>query len=323
MYFAIIIAALVIAAAYHLIRGGRTFTTNPNDTLADGPFAPRRLVAVVLLVPALLLFLFTSLTIVEAKQVGVLTTFGKPSDRTLDPGLHLKAPWQKVTQVDGTIQTDEYRDDRCIYVRIGDGSQSCLTATIRWRIVQDRANTIFGDYRSDDPTENLRSAVVSTQFKSAAQTVLSDYNPIASLEVVSGSNAQSASELNFAPDYDAISAALSKQMVDRLGTQPLVEVQSITVSYLSLADSTQSKLNDFIAAVGDTRIAAQRKSTATEEAAANRTLSGSISNDPNVLTSKCYDVVKEALAAGYQLPAGFSCWPGSGSALVIPSGGAR
>lgn len=267
---------------------------------------------------AVLLWILGSMTIVEAKNVGVLTTFGKPDSRTLDPGLHWKKPWQKVTDIDGTIQTDEYKGDKgCIYVRIGDGSRSCLTATIRWRVNPDTADVIYGDYRSDDPTDNLRSAVVSTQFKSAAQAVLGEYNPIAGLQVVEGSNAAAASDLNFAPDYDKIAADLTKQMADRVGDKDLVIVESVTVSYLSLADSTQQKLNDFIAAVGDTRIASQRRSTAAEEAKANKALSDSISNEPNVLVSKCLDTLADAVQKKYSLPAGFSCW-GGGGAVVIP-----
>lgn len=261
-----------------------------------------------------ILWVCGSMTIVEAKNVGVVTSFGKPQG-TLDPGLHWKKPWEKVTDIDGTIQTDEYRGKRCIYVRIGDGSRSCLTATIRWRANADNADKMFADYRSDNPTESLRDAVVSTQFKSAAQAVLSEYNPVADLQVVDGSNAASAADLNFAPDYDKIAADLTAQMENRLGKDPLVDVQSVSVSYLSLAKSTQKALNGFIAAVGDTRIAAQKRSTAAEEALANKALSDSISNDPNVLVSKCLDILSVAVEKKVDLPAGFSCW-GANSAVV-------
>lgn len=47
-------------------------------------------------------------------------------------------------------------------------------------------------------------------------------------------------------------------------------------------------------------------------------LSKSVSNDPNVLVSRCFDTVEEAVKADYR-PAGFSCWSGSGSAVVVPS----
>lgn len=271
------------------------------------------------LVLAVVVLAFGCSTIIQAKNVGVLTTFGKPSERTLDPGLHLKLPWQKVTELDGTIQTDEYRGDDCIYVRIGDGSRSCVTLTNRWRINPDEANVIYGDFRSDDPTASFRSAVVSTQLKAAVQEVMAGYNPIATLEVVEGSNAQSASELNFAPDYDQVSADVTASMKARLAEAgELATISSITVSYVSLSDSTQATLDNFIEAVGDTRIAAQKRSTAAEEAEANKVLQESVSNNPGVLQSKCLDSLNAAIEAGYQLPAGFNCL-GSGSAVVVPS----
>lgn len=266
---------------------------------------------------ALVVVVFSCTTIVQAKEVGVLTTFGKPSDRTLDPGLHLKAPWQKVTEVDGTIQTDKYVSDKCIYVRIGDGSRACLTLTHRWQIIPERANETYANFRSNDPTESLRDAVVSTQLVSVAQDVLSKYNPIANLSTVAAEDA--GANLNFAPDYDQIAADITTGMEARYGAEPLVKTVAITVSYLALSDTTQAKINAFIAEVANTRIAVQKQQTAAAEAKANQALESSVTNAPNVLVSKCLDLLAEATKTGYPLPAGFSCWPGS-TGLVIPGG---
>jgi regulator of protease activity HflC (stomatin/prohibitin superfamily) len=273
--------------------------------------------ALIPFVLALILGVFSCTTIVQAKEVGVLTTFGKPSDRTLEPGLHIKAPWQKVTEVDGTIQTDKYVGDKCIYVRIGDGSRACLTLTHRWQIVPERANETYANFRSNDPTESLREAVVSTQLVSVAQDVMSKYNPIAGLSTVAAEDA--GANLNFAPDYDQIAADITAGMDARYGPEPLVRTVAITVSYLSLSDTTQAKINAFIAEVANTRIAVQKEQTAAAEAKANQALEASVTNAPNVLVSKCLDLLAEASKTHYALPAGFSCWPGS-NGVVIPGG---
>jgi regulator of protease activity HflC (stomatin/prohibitin superfamily) len=273
--------------------------------------------AIVLGVLFVFTLIFSSFAIVQAKEVGVLTTFGKPSERKLGAGLSFKAPWQKVTHIDGTIQTDKYRGDECIYVRIGDGSRSCLTLTHRWQIVPERADETFANFRSNDPTESLRDAVVSTQLVSVAQDVLSKYNPISDLRVVDADNANA--NLNFAPDYDQIAQDITEGMELRYGTEPLVKTVAITVSYLSLSSTTQSKIDAFIAEVANTRIAVQKKQTASAEAQANKELSESVTNAPNVLVSKCLDILAEAEKLGYQLPAGFSCWPGDNGAVVVPS----
>lgn len=265
----------------------------------------------------LLTIILSSFTVVQAKEVGVLTTFGKPAKRTLGAGLNIKWPFQAVTHIDGTIQTDKYREDDCIYVRIGDGSRSCLTLTHRWQIVPERANDTFANFRSNDPTESLRDAVVSTQLVSVAQDVLSHYNPINDLQVVDPEHANAT--LDFAPDYDQIAKDITAGMEERYGAEPLVKTVAITVSYLSLSETTQAKINAFIAEVANTRIAVQKQQTAIAEAAANKSLSDSVTNAPNVLVSKCLDLMAEAQKIGYQFPAGFQCWPGGGGAVVVPS----
>lgn len=255
-------------------------------------------------------------TTVSAKNAGVLVAFGKVSEKTLSPGLHTKAPWQKVVEIDGTIQTDDYRGEECVAVRIGDGSQACVSITNRWNIVESEADRVYKDFKSDDPTLSFRDAVISTQLKASLQKALSDYNPVAQFN--SADNEASSAELSFSPDYDAVSKVVEEDMKTRLGAEPMAEIQSITISYMQLSETTQKKLDDYVAAIGETRIAEQRKATAEAQAAANNTLSTSVSDNPNVLVSRCLDTLAESVEKGYQLPAGFSCWPGGGSGVVIP-----
>ena len=125
--------------------------------------------------------------------------------------------------------------------------------------------------------------------------------------------------LDFAPDYDQIAKDITAGMEERYGAEPLVKTVAITVSYLSLSETTQAKINAFIAEVANTRIAVQKQQTADAEAKANKLLSDSVTNAPNVLVSKCLDLMAEAQKIGYQFPAGFQCWPGGGGAVVVPS----
>lgn len=266
-------------------------------------------------VVGLVLVTLTCVTAVSAKNVGVVVTFGSVDANTRSAGLNFKLPWSNIVEIDGTIQTDEMRDDYCIPVRIGDGSQACAFITNRWSINADKGAAIYENYRSDDPTAQFRQAVVSTNLDQAVQEALKNYNPIAQLKSVGGDVL--ADELSFAPDYGEVSTEIENSMRERLGEEGLAQIESITFSYLRLADSTQKKLDDYVAAIGETRIAMQREETAKAQANANKTLSASVSNDPNVLVSKCFDTVAEAVSLGYQLPAGFSCW-GASSAVIVP-----
>jgi hypothetical protein len=110
-------------------------------------------------------------------------------------------------------------------------------------------------------------------------------------------------------------------MQNEIGDQ--IEVLNVIIPIIRFDDSTQSKINSYQAEVANTRIAEQREETANAQARANNNLSKSVSNDPNVLVSKCFDIVDEAVRTKVPLPAGFSCWAGAGSAVVVPSGSGR
>ena len=60
-----------------------------------------------------------STTIVSTRNIGVVTTFGRPGG-TLTNGLHAKAPWQSVTEMNGTIQIDNHT---------GEAATTCLLYT--------------------------------------------------------------------------------------------------------------------------------------------------------------------------------------------------
>ena len=287
-----------------------------------------RLPLAVRLLPGLLgvlIILLSCITTVGTKDVGVVTTFGRPTGRDLENGLHFKLPWQKVTELDGAINPDAYTGNNCIHVRIGDSSTACVEATIRWRIVPSQASVLFQDYRSNDVNATVRTSLVKTQFNAALNDVLGKFNPLSTVAAAAArtKNAPNASA-NTAPNLDEFSSdvvdSMQQHLLDAGHGQKQVEVVSVTINFINLAKTTQDKVNDYLKEVGATRVAEQREQTTAAQARANQNLSKSVSNDPNVLVSKCFDTVEEAVKAHYQLPAGFSCWNGGGSAVVVPSG---
>lgn len=266
---------------------------------------------VIPLVIAAALLIWSCSTVVEAKNVGVVTTFGKPTG-TMDPGFNLKKPWDKVTDIDGTVQTRTYDTDNPLYVRIGDGSRSAVSLALRWQIVPDEADTIYADYRADDPTAEVGDKLVSPQLKAALQKTLGDYNPVATLKVVKAEDTGEAAP-SFAPDFDAISEQL---LSDLQGRSELVEILDVSVTYVSISDNTQKALDDFTKAVGQTVAAQQNKETSAAQAEANRELEGATS--PAINQARCLDALNAAIENGYSLPAGFNCL-GAGSSVVVPS----
>lgn len=240
---------------------------------------------------------------VQPKQVGVVSAFGKVHEQTLKPGLHTKAPWDKVTEIDATTQTDEYKGDSAIQVRLKDGNTAEVYTTVRWSVSEENASKVYSEFRSDDPTESLRDAMVSTQFKAAANAEFASFDPL-TLAGIEGET----------PDYKALADGVKNRM--EAETEGLVNVRSVTVSLIKLDKRSQKRLDDYIAQVAKTRTAHEAQKTAAEQAKANEILSESISKDPNVLVARCLDLIE---SGDLVPPAGFSCWNNAGSSVVIPS----
>lgn len=55
----------------------------------------------------ILILLLTCISSVPTGYTGILTTFGKVEDGTLDAGVHLKAPWQRIVKLDNRTQKVE------------------------------------------------------------------------------------------------------------------------------------------------------------------------------------------------------------------------
>jgi regulator of protease activity HflC (stomatin/prohibitin superfamily) len=256
-----------------------------------------------------LLVASSSVTIVSTKNVGVVTEFGKPVG-SLNNGFHLVAPWQKVTELDGAIQTDTHsgtdqKDSTpCTSVRIAHQSVACVDNSIRWRIKQGSADRLFRDYKD---FANIRDSLVTRELGAALNTVFKDYDPLATDEKGN----------TLSPSQDTLSSSVTKLLQAQIGDD--IDVLNVIVPIVHFDDQTQGRINALQAEVANTRIATQKQQTANAEAEANRKLADSVSKDPNVLVSKCFDTLAEMIKQKQPVPAGFSCWPSGGSAVVVPS----
>lgn len=257
-----------------------------------------------------LFLVFSCLTVVGTRRIGVVTEFGRPVD-SLSNGIHFKMPWQKVAELDGAIQTDSFTGDaeddkdRCTDIRIGNESTACVDNTIRWRIVEAEGDQLYRDYRGMD---NVRDSLVTRELNAALNQVLGDFNP---LDAVSDDGAGANANL------EEFAVEVAEAMRERV--EGRIEILNVTIPLIRYDGGTQKRLNDYQAEIANTRIAEQRSETAAAQARANEALAESVSNDPNVLVSRCLDTLADMVQAGQAVPAGFSCWPGSQSALVVPS----
>jgi regulator of protease activity HflC (stomatin/prohibitin superfamily) len=263
---------------------------------AKNPAAKTRAlrIAIVAGVIALFVVILGSTTIVSARNIGVVTTFGRPGG-TLSNGLHWKAPWQSVTEMNGTIQIDNHTGEHATTVRLGNNSTAFVDNSVRWRIQPAAADELFLDYRD---FENVRDNLVTRELRAALNEVFADFDPLAP-ENVEGTNVQ------------ALGDEVAEKLRAKVGAQ--IEILNVIVPLVNYDDATQERINALNVEKANTRIAEQRAKTAAAEARANEILAASVSNDPNVLVSKCLDAAREAGIS----PLG--CWPNTAAVPTIPA----
>ncbi|MBS1691933.1 MAG: SPFH domain-containing protein [Actinobacteria bacterium] len=266
----------------------RLMATKPESRTRGSRFA------VLFGVLAVLVLALGTFTVVSARNIGVVTTFGRPSG-TLGNGLHLKAPWQTVTEMNGTIQIDNHTGEYATTVRLGNNSTAYVDNSVRWRIQPAAADTLYLDYRDFD---NVRDNLVTRELRSALNEVFADFDPL-SPENTEGTNVQ------------ALGDEVAEKLRTKVGDQ--IEVINVIVPLVNYDEATQSRINALNVEKANTRVAEQRARTAEAEARANEILAGSVSDNPNVLVSKCLDAAREAGIS----PLG--CWPNTPAVPTVPA----
>ena len=256
----------------------------------------------VLAVVTVLVLILSCTVQVSTKNVGIETAFGKTTGH-LSNGLHVKAPWVSVTEMDAAIQTDSYTSKDCLTVRIANQQTACVHVSIRWRIQPGAADYLFQNYRTFD---NVRDSLVTRELTASVNTQLANYN---ALNSVDGGPSGTASN----PSLAQIGADVTKQMRSEIGQY--IDVLSTIIPFMSFDPQTQQRLNQLNQQQAQTRIAAAAQATAQAQSVANQDLAASVSNNPNVLVAECLQDLK-VMAANGNVPAGFSCWPANSSGVT-------
>ena len=111
---------------------------------------------------------------VPTGHTGVLTTFGKVEDRTLEAGMNFKAPWQSVVKMDNRVQKQS-TDLICFSSDIQEVS---LKYTVNYQISSKDAMTIYKtigtDYYNNIIVPNITESVKTEVAKYSAEALVSD-----------------------------------------------------------------------------------------------------------------------------------------------------
>ncbi len=242
------------------------------------------IVAVIAGFVGLIFLAFASTTVVGTRQIGIETTFGRPTGSTLSNGLHLKSPWAQVTEMDGAVQIDQHKDTSRIKVRLGNSSTADADVSVRWQIRQEATPELFVQYKTFD---NVRTNLVTRNLQVALNEVFATFDPLAP------------KNLDRSP-LPELSTQARDILAAKVGSQ--VEILDVAVPTIDYDDGTEAKINQLNQERAATSVALQAQQTALAQADANKKLADSVSHDPNVLVSKCLDIAKEKGLA-------LLCWP--------------
>lgn len=247
-----------------------------------------------------LVLILSSVVTVPTREVGIETAFGKTSGH-LTNGLHLKAPWVMVTTMDGTVQTDSDTGKNCLDVRIYSQQTACVDVSIRWRIEPGSADELFQNYRD---FARVRDSLVSRELKQAVNNQLGNYNPLACV----GSSDPKC-------NLSVVATGVTKQMRSEIGSQGIDVINTI-IPLMVFDKGTQNRLNQLQQQDAQTRIATAEIATNQAQAQANEALAASIQSNPEVLTSKCLDIMKTLVQNGGKVPVGMCALGNAPSVLA-------
>ncbi len=101
----------------------------------------RTLVITAVIIAAVLILLSTVFTTVPTGHTGVVTTLGKVEDYVYGEGLHVKLPWQKVTNMDNrtqraTVQTEAFSSDI---------QQVNVLCSVNYSVDRETSQKLFGN----------------------------------------------------------------------------------------------------------------------------------------------------------------------------------
>jgi hypothetical protein len=173
------------------------------------------------------------------------------------------------------------------------------------QLVPSATDALFKVYKGN--TQNVITSLVLPELNVAVNGVYDGYDPILPLST----NAKPGTPDN--PTTAQLSARVKSALVASIGTQ--VKVDTLVVQPLKYDQTVENRINSVLAQTAKTDVAKQSIVTANDQALANKALQQNVT--PLTLVQQCMTAIADG-----QLnpPAGFSCWPGSGSGVVIPSG---
>jgi regulator of protease activity HflC (stomatin/prohibitin superfamily) len=239
--FAII--ATIAFLAYRSFKKKRKSASSDDGIIAGIIYVVASALAIIFLV-------FSIFYTVPVRNVGIVTSFNKPTGATTGSGLHPVWPWQRVADFDASIQPSLHLGDKsCITVRIGSLATACVETRIQWQVVESAAPKLYNDYKGD--FENLRNNLVESQIQNALNVVFATYNPLSQVNLQTGA-------VGF--DGSKLADQVKTELISRLGND--IKILTVVVPLVHHDGQTEANIRQFQDVVAQSRILNQQKANA-------------------------------------------------------------
>jgi regulator of protease activity HflC (stomatin/prohibitin superfamily) len=188
---------------------------------------------VVAAVLGVLLIVGSSANSVPVRNVGIVTSFNKPTGEVTGSGLKWVAPWEKVGEWDASRQKyDHIGGDKAVPVRTGTLANAGVELLVEWQVRSENAPRQFLDYKGD--FEAFRGQRVGVQLDGAVNDAFASYNPLANIDAKTG---------NLNVDLKPFADRVQTSAQQRLGAD--IEILSVTIIRVNHDEKTEANIKVF------------------------------------------------------------------------------
>lgn len=121
---------------------------------------------------------------VPVRNVGIVTSFNKPTGEVTGSGLQWVKPWEKVRDWDASRQYyDHIGDDKRIRVRTATLADAWVHVLVEYQTSADAAPEQFQNYKQDF---NLFKNKIGVQLDNIVNRAFTTYNPLLNIDVKTG-----------------------------------------------------------------------------------------------------------------------------------------
>jgi regulator of protease activity HflC (stomatin/prohibitin superfamily) len=206
-----------------------------------------------------LIIALASMSSVPIRNVGIVTSWNKPTGATTGAGFQITAPWENIEDWDASRQAYDHRGDRaCVNVRIATLSNACVETLIEWQVHESKAPEQWASYKKDFNLFIGRR--IDPAMQDAMNAAFAGYDPLANIDAATGN-------LNVptGPLAEAVRVALEAKIGED------VKILTVAIPRVNHDEKTQASIDAYQQAINRSRVLDQEKANAEKQKAITET----------------------------------------------------